>query len=81
MLIQVLGTGCDKCSRLAENADHAAKESGIDYVLEKVTEITRIISFGVLATPALLIDGKNYCSGSVPTIEEIKVMIQKAKES
>jgi hypothetical protein len=81
MLIQVLGAGCAKCSQLAENADRAAKESNVDYVLEKVTDIARIISFDVMTTPAMLIDGKCYCSGIVPTVEEIKAMIRKAGES
>lgn len=81
MLIQVLGAGCANCSRLAENADIAAKESGVDYILEKVTDIARIISFDVMTTPALLIDGKCRCSGTVPTVGEIKAMIREAGES
>jgi len=75
MLIQVLGAGCAKCSQLAENADAAAKECHVDYTLEKVTDIVRIMAFDVMKTPALLIDGKLQCSGTVPTVEEIKVMI------
>ena len=75
MFIQVLGAGCDRCSRLAENADAAAKECNVDYTLEKVTDIVRIMSFDVLKTPALLIDGQLRCSGVVPTVGEIKTMI------
>ena len=80
MLIQVLGAGCAKCSHLANNADIAAKESGIDYVLEKVTDIVKIMSFDVLRTPALLVDGKLCCSGTVPTVSEIKTMILEAEK-
>jgi len=75
MLIQVLGSGCVKCSRLAENADAAAKECNVDYTLEKIVDVVRIMAFDVMKTPALLINGKLQCSGTVPTIEEIKVMI------
>ena len=75
MLIQVLGGGCANCSQLAENADVAAKECNVDYSLEKVTDIVRIMSFDVMKTPALLIDGKRCCSGTVPTVGEIKAMI------
>lgn len=78
MLIQVLGTGCAKCSQLADHADIAAKESGVDVVLEKVTDIVKIMSFDVIKTPALLIDGKLCCSGTVPAVSEIKIMIQEA---
>jgi len=75
MHIQILGAGCAKCSLLAENADAAAKECHVNYTLEKVADIARIIAFDVLKTPALVIDGKLQCSGVVPTVEEIKAMI------
>lgn len=75
MLIQILGAGCAKCSRLAENADAAAKECHADYTLEKITDIVQIAAFDVMRTPALFIDGKLQCSGTVPTVEEIKAMI------
>jgi small redox-active disulfide protein 2 len=81
MHIQVLGTGCTKCSRLAKNADRAAQECNIPYVLEKVADIAQIIDFGVMTTPALLINGQCCCSGTVPSVDEIKAMIQKAENS
>ena len=56
--IQILGTGCPKCKKLAENAEAAAKQSGIEYELEKVTDINDIMKFGVMMTPALAIDGQ-----------------------
>ncbi|MBM4035263.1 MAG: thioredoxin family protein, partial [Planctomycetes bacterium] len=58
MKIQVLGPGCPKCRKLAENAEAAAKALGVDYQLEKVTDIVQILNFGVMMTPALAVDGK-----------------------
>jgi small redox-active disulfide protein 2 len=58
MKIQVLGPGCPKCKKLAENAEAAAKALGVDYELEKVTDIAQILSFGVMMTPALAVAGK-----------------------
>ena len=80
MLIQVLGPGCAKCSQLAVNAEIAAKESGVDYVLEKVMDMVKIISFDVLTTPALVVDGKVLSSGKLLTAQEIKTMILEAKQ-
>ena len=71
MLIQILGTGCAKCNKLASLAEAAAKREGIDYTLEKVTDITRIMEFGVIVTPALVVDGKLKCSGNVPNVDQI----------
>jgi small redox-active disulfide protein 2 len=74
--IQILGTGCAKCVKLAEAAENAAKTAGIEYQLEKVTDMQRIISFGVMATPALVVDGEVKVSGRVPSVEELKGMLQ-----
>ncbi len=76
--IQILGTGCPKCKKLAETAEQAAKELGIDYEIEKVTDINEILSFGVMMTPALVIDGQVKISGKVPSISDLKQLIQKA---
>lgn len=73
--IQVLGVGCPKCSKLAENAEAAARELGIEYELEKVTDINEITNFGVMLTPALVIDGQVEVVGKVPSCEEIKQML------
>ena len=75
MLIQILGTGCPKCKKLAEVAEAAAKELGVDYQLEKVTEINRITAFGVMMTPALVVDGAVKLSGRVPDINELKKLL------
>ena len=73
--IQILGTGCPKCKKLAENAEAAAKDLGIEYSLEKVTEINEIMKFGVMMTPALAIDGQTKLVGKVASPEEIKQML------
>lgn len=74
--IQVLGTGCPKCKKLAENAELAAKQKGIAYQLEKVTDIHQIMSFGVMTTPALVIDGMVKVMGKIPSVEEIQQMFE-----
>lgn len=76
MKIQIIGTGCPKCKQLAENAEAAAKELGIDFELEKVTSITDIMSFGVMMTPALVIDGEVKIAGKVPNQEAIKELLK-----
>jgi len=76
MKIQVLGIGCPKCKQLAENADTAAKAMGVDYELEKVTDINDIMGFGIMMTPGLAIDGDVKSSGKVATVEEIKAWLQ-----
>ena len=74
--IQILGTGCPKCKKLAENAEAAATELGIKYELEKVTEINDIMKFGVMVTPALAVDGQVKIVGKVPSTDEIKKMLE-----
>ena len=73
--IQVLGTGCPKCKKLAENAEAAAKGLGVEYTLEKVTDITEIMKFGVMMTPALAVDGKVKLVGKVPAPNEIMALL------
>ena len=73
--IQILGTGCPKCKKLAENAEVAAKALGIEYQLEKVTDIDRIMGFGVMMTPALVVDGQVKAAGKVPSADEIRKML------
>jgi small redox-active disulfide protein 2 len=74
--IQVLGTGCPKCRKLAENAEAAAKAMGIEYTLEKVTDINEVLKFGVLMTPALAVDGVVKVVGKVPDAEAIRDMLK-----
>lgn len=74
-LIQILGTGCPKCRALAANAEAAAKALGIEYSIEKVTDIREILKFGVMLTPALAVDGVVKMAGKVPSADEIKKML------
>ena len=76
MKIQVLGTGCAKCKLLAEQTERAVRELGLDAEVEKVTEITEILDFGVMITPALAVDGEIKVVGKVPQIEELKEMLK-----
>ncbi len=73
--IQILGTGCAKCQKLAENAEAAAKQLGIEYEVEKVTQINEIMKFGVMVTPALAVDGQVKLTGKVADVAAIKEML------
>ena len=75
MKIQILGTGCPKCKKLTENAETAAKELGIEYSIEKVTDINEIMKFGVMMTPGLAVDGQVKTVGKVVSTEDIKKML------
>jgi len=74
--LQVLGTGCPKCKKMAENAEAAAMALGIEYKIEKITDINEIMKFGVMMTPALAVDGKVKVVGKIISAEEIKKLIQ-----
>lgn len=74
--LQILGTGCPNCQKLAQVAEMAAREAGMPYQLEKVTDINQIVSFGVMRTPALAVDGTVLVSGKVPSKEEIITLLQ-----
>jgi len=74
--IQILGTGCPKCKRLTQNAEAAANELGIEYEIEKVTDIRDIMRFGVALTPALVVDGEVKVAGKVPSLDEIKALLK-----
>ena len=76
MLIQILGTGCPKCKLLAANAEAAAKALGVDYTIEKVTDINKIMGFGVMMTPALAVNGQVKVVGKVPNPEAIKDLLK-----
>lgn len=76
MKIHVLGPGCPKCKQLAETAALAADELGIDYELEKVSDLDKIMSFGVMMTPGLVINGDVKSVGKVPSLAEIKGMLK-----
>jgi len=73
--VQILGTGCPKCKKLAENAEAAASQLGIEHELVKVTDINEIMKFGVIMTPALAIDGEVKSVGKVLSTDEIKELL------
>ncbi|MBN2584501.1 MAG: TM0996/MTH895 family glutaredoxin-like protein [Planctomycetes bacterium] len=74
--LQVLGTGCPKCKKLAETAEAAAKALGLEYTLEKITDINEIMAFGVMMTPALAVDGVVKVVGKVPDVEAVKGLLK-----
>jgi small redox-active disulfide protein 2 len=78
MRLLILGTGCAKCARLYEATEQAAQALGLQYELEKVTDLKRITSFGVMTTPALVVDGQVKISGKVSAVDEIKTLLQQA---
>ena len=75
MKVQILGTGCMKCEKLEANAKEAIKEKGGIYEIEKVTDIKKIMDFGVMLTPALAIDGQVKSVGKILSVEEIKKLL------
>jgi|UniRef100_A0A7C3WI42 small redox-active disulfide protein 2 len=73
--LQILGPGCPKCQELAKRTEEAAKAAGIEYELEKVTDLNQIMAFGVFMTPSLVVDGEVKVVGKVPSVEELKDVI------
>jgi len=71
MKIEVLGPGCQKCLALAANVKVAADRLGIEYQLDKVTKVTEFAKYGVMVTPALVIDGKVRLSGKAASDAEL----------
>ena len=76
--LQILGIGCQKCRMLADHTEQAAKALGLEYTLEKVTDINDIAEFGVMATPALVVDGEIKVAGRVLSAEAIKALLKDA---
>jgi small redox-active disulfide protein 2 len=72
MVIKILGTGCAKCHQLEENTRKAVADLGIDATIEKVEDMKDIVKYGVMRTPALVVDEKIKVMGRVPSSEEIK---------
>ena len=76
MKIQILGTGCAKCNQLAASTEVTANRLGLDYEMEKVSDFIRFAEFGVMITPALVVDGKLKVAGRVPSDAELEKMLQ-----
>ncbi len=79
MEIKVLGTGCPKCKQLEQTVREAVKSINLDAIISKVEEIDKIMSYGVMRTPALVINEKVVLSGRVPSLNEVKEIIEKHK--
>lgn len=75
MELKILGTGCSKCKKLEEATKAAADELGVQYTLEKVTDLEQIMAFSVMSTPALVVNGEVKVTGRVPSVEDIKKLI------
>ena len=73
--IKVLGTGCKKCKKLESNVREAVKNLGIEANIEKVEDMIEIVSYGVMKTPALLVDNKIVVSGKLPSTQDIEKML------
>jgi small redox-active disulfide protein 2 len=76
MKIEVLGMGCTNCNKLYQNTLEAVKQSGKEVEVLKVEDIQKIMDYGVMSTPALVIDGVVKVKGKVPKVEEIKELIK-----
>ena len=74
--IQILGGGCAKCGVLYKNAEEAAKKLGIDYEMEKITDFKVISGFGIMTTPAIVVDGVVKASGKVLTAHECEELLK-----
>ncbi len=73
--LKILGTGCAKCQKLGEHTETAAKALGIEYRVEKVTDLQEIMGYGVMMTPALVVDGQVRFSGKAPGVAELKGLL------
>ncbi|MEZ5359964.1 MAG: thioredoxin family protein [Candidatus Zixiibacteriota bacterium] len=73
--VKILGTGCAKCEKLAELTKQACDELGGDFAISKVTDIMEITTYGVMITPALVVDGAVKVSGRIPSSDELKQML------
>ncbi len=73
--VKVLGTGCPKCTKLAEMVTKISKDQSLDIELTKVTDMNEIIKYGVMMTPGLVIDEKVISSGKLPSEDELKNLL------
>jgi len=74
--LRILGTGCAKCTKLYEMTEQAATDLQLDYDLQKVSDLQEIMKYGVMMTPALVVDGTVKSVGKVPSLDAIKEMLR-----
>jgi small redox-active disulfide protein 2 len=80
MQLLVIGPGCTKCKTLAQITEQAVKELGVTAEINKVTDLKQILALGVMMTPALAVNGSIKVVGKVPSVAEIKTLLQQAKD-
>jgi small redox-active disulfide protein 2 len=78
MEIRILGPGCPRCGEVEKRVINALAELNVAADVEKVTDIEKMMSYGILATPGLVIDGKVVSTGRIPRVEDIKAWIEEA---
>ena len=78
MEIKVLGTGCAKCKQLEKTVRTAVDEMGLDATVEKVTELTDIMEYGLMSTPGLVVNGEVRLAGRLPKLAEVKSILERA---
>ncbi len=78
MKIQVFGPGCAKCDKLADNARQAAEELGLDFTLEKITELEEMLKLGVMLTPALVVDGEVKLVGKAASAKYVRGLLERS---
>jgi len=78
MEIKVLGTGCAKCKQLEKTVRTAVDEMGLDATVEKITELTDIMEYGLMSTPGLVVDGEVRLAGRLPKLAEVKSILERA---
>jgi small redox-active disulfide protein 2 len=74
--IKILGAGCPKCEKLTDLTTQAAEILGLDYTVEKVTDVGRFAEYGVMITPALVVDGEVLTVGKVPPLDDIQSLLE-----
>ncbi len=77
MEIKIIGAGCDTCGKLYDNACQAVKELGLDAKVEKVEDLVEIVKMGIMAAPAMVVDGKTVVSGQVPGVKSLVKLLKK----
>ncbi|OHC16438.1 thioredoxin family protein [Stutzerimonas kunmingensis] len=75
MKLTVYGSGCAKCQQLSANAEAAARRLGLEFEVEKVTDVNAIIAAGVMRTPALAVDEEIVVEGKVPSSDELEQLL------